>query len=134
MDVSALARRINAMQNVKAGSLRFWGEWFGKPYDNQHRVVGCRSEESSLVLDFDGAETLTIDDPEGVQIGPDVFSVADATAVRWEWFYYGRSHTPQNRYFYEFVRTDSGIEASTNVDWCELTLAPSPTASAVEIL
>ncbi len=134
MDVSAIASQINAVPNLKAGSLRFWGEWFGKPYDNQHTVVGCRSEGSTLVLDFDGAETLRIDDPKGVQFNPKVFSVADATAVRWEWFYYGRPHTPGNRYFYAFVRSDSRITASTNVDWYKPNLAPSATEKAVEIL
>jgi hypothetical protein len=31
----------NAIPNIKPGTMRFWGEWFGKPYDNQHKLVKC---------------------------------------------------------------------------------------------
>ena len=35
----SIADRISAaLPNIKAGSLRIWGEWFGKPYDNFHTI------------------------------------------------------------------------------------------------
>jgi len=97
-------------------------------------VVACRSLGTSLILDFDGGETLTIQDPKSVRFGRSEFSVADAKAVRWEWFYYGRPRTPENRYFYEFVRNASQIQRSTNVDWYDAKLAPSSDEKAVELL
>ncbi len=134
MDVSALARSINALSAVKAGTLRFWGEWFGKPYDNYHRVVRCLAADVSLVIEFDGGEQLTIRDPEGVTVNSDVFCVKDATVVRWEWFYYGRAPSAENRYFYEYVRDGSKVTASSNVDWYAPTFSPSVAENAVEIL
>lgn len=122
------------MSAVKAGSLRFWGEWFGKPYDNYHRIVRCTAADMSLVIEFDEGELLTIRDPEGVTVSADAFSVKDATLVRWEWFYYGRPRSPGNRYFYEYVRDGSKITGSTNVDWYTPLLAPSAAENAVEIL
>ena len=134
MNVSALASEINALSAVKAGTIRFWGEWFGKPYDNYHKVVRCSAADASLVIEFDEGELLTIRDPEGVNISADVFSVRNATLVRWEWFYYGRAQSTGKRYFYEYVRDGSQITGSTNVDWYQPVLAPSSTENAVEIL
>ena len=37
-------------------------------------------------------------------------------------------------YFEEFKRTENGIVASTNIDWCEMNLSPSASEKAVEIL
>jgi hypothetical protein len=31
----------NLLRHVKRGTLRFWGEWFGRQYDNIHIVVSC---------------------------------------------------------------------------------------------
>jgi hypothetical protein len=134
MDTNTLASQINAVPKLKAGTLRFWGEWFGRPGDNYHTVVSCRAEGTSLVLDFDGAEILVVRDPDGVQFGADVFLVASASFIRWEWFDYGRPHTLENCYFYEFIREESGIIGSTNFNWYAPRLAPSPIENAVEIL
>jgi len=134
MDLSVLAGKINALSAVKAGTLRFWGEWFGKPYDNYHKIVRCSAVEASLVIEFDEGELLTIRDPDGVTANADVFCVKNATLVRWEWFYYGRAASADNRYFYEYVRDGSKITGSTNVDWYKLVLSPLVNENAVEIL
>ena len=39
VDAEVIAKGINAASTWKAGSLRFWGEWFGKPHDNWHKIV-----------------------------------------------------------------------------------------------
>jgi len=134
MKLEALATAINEQPELKSGSVRFWGEWFGKPYDNVHRVIRCSVDGSSLVVEFDDGERLTIRNPEGVTANREMFCVRNATLVRWEWFYYGRPHTPENRYFYEYVRSGSRVTGTTNVDWYNPTLAPSVEQNAVEIL
>ena len=119
---------------VKAGSLRFWGEWFGRPYDNRHTIISCDSEEEVLRLHFDEGEMLSVWVPRDLDISEDSFQIGDAERVRWEWFYYGRPQIAANRYFEEFAKTPQGIEATTNVDWYQPNLQPSAREAAVQIL
>ena len=111
-----------------------WGEWFGRPHDNVHTMKRCSAAGSTLVLEFDDGETLTVESPEGLEVSSTVFAIRSASAVRWEWFYYGRPHLPGNRYYYQFVRSGSVVEAETNVDWYRLHLSPSADQNAAELL
>jgi hypothetical protein len=105
VSANSIADRISsALPNVKAGSLRTWGEWFGKPHDNFHTIKGCSSTDTTLILEFDGGETLTVENPEGLVLSNTLFSIRSASAVQWEWFYYGRPHIADNRYYYRFTR------------------------------
>lgn len=135
MSAAPIASRINAtLPNVKAGSLRMWGEWFGRPHDNFHMMKRCSAAGSTLMLEFDDGETLTVESPEGLEVSSTVFAIRSASAVRWEWFYYGRPHVAGNRYYYQFVRSGSCVEAHTNVDWCRPNLSPSVDQNAAEFL
>lgn len=134
-EVERIAERIKRqLPHVKAGTLRFWGEWFGRPYDNVHRMTGCDAKADLLQMYFDGKEVLSVWSPRRLDMGEHTFRIGDATRVRWEWFYYGRSQTAENRYFEEFVRTVDTIEATTNVDWYKPMLHPDTGQAAVEIL
>jgi len=134
MNVGAIAKKIESVPSMKSGTLRFWGDWFGKPYDNQHRVQGCTVEGSALVLRFDGGERLLVFDPRGVEVSEGQFYISDASRVRWEWFYYGRPQTRANLYFMEYTRSGDTISGSTNVDWYAHEFNTSPRAKAVELL
>jgi hypothetical protein len=135
MSPESIAKQINAaLPDVKAGSLRMWSEWFGRPYDNFHSIKRCAAVGSTLTVEFDGGETLTVENAEGLTISETAFSIRSASAVRWEWFYYGRSHVADNRYFYQFVRMGSLVEAQSNVDWYSPNFAPSAESNAVELL
>ncbi len=111
-----------------------WGEWFGKPYDNFHTIKGCSATGPALILEFDAGETLTVENPGGLQITSTLFSIRSASAVRWEWFYYGRPHVAENRYYYRFARNGSFVEAQSNVDWYKANLSPSLDNNAAELL
>lgn len=111
-----------------------WGEWFGKPHDNIHSINRCSAVGSTLMLEFNNGEILTVENPEGIEISDTVFSIRSASAVRWEWFYYGRPHTEDNRYYYQFARSGSVVKAQSNVDWYKPNLAPSPEKNAAELL
>jgi hypothetical protein len=43
-----------------SGSLRFWGEWFGRPFDNYHRRVACEVTDECLQFRFKEAEVLAV--------------------------------------------------------------------------
>ena len=117
-----------AWDNVLYGVLTF-----GRPYDNVHKIIGCSAAGANLVVEFSGGERLTVTDPEGVEAGPDTFLIRKASRVRWEWFYYGRPQTPNNRYFFEYTADGSSVKAHTNVDWYTPSLSPSISAKAVEM-
>jgi len=149
-EVGRLAEQIRiAIPRTISGTLRFWGVWFGKPYDNRHTVVNCESEHDILRLSFDGGEVLSVWSPRYLTVSPSKFRasgvpthptikstlrISDADRVRWEWFYYGRPKSAKNLYFEEFVKSAEGITVSTNIDWYTPTYSPKSTEAAVEIL
>ncbi len=89
-DVSAI------LPNVNSGTLRSWGQWFGRPYDNVHQLVECHASDDCLRLHFDGGEALSVWNPSEVLIDESTFRIGSATALRWTSFYYGRPKTPEN--------------------------------------
>jgi hypothetical protein len=134
-ETEKLAARINAvLPNIKRGTLRFWGEWFGPPSDSWYKIVGCESHVDHVRIRFDEGEILSIWSATKFDVGPTIFRVGNANQVRWEWFYYGRPPAPENLYFIEFRRQGNGVIGSTNIDWCQMTLKPSLEFPAVEIL
>lgn len=87
-ETQKIADRIRqALPNVKSGTLRFWGEWFGKPYDNWHQLVRCEAEQNLLRLAFNENETLSVWAPSGLEVNLSTFRISTADRVRWEWFY-----------------------------------------------
>lgn len=135
MDAQEIAKNINAsLTHLKTGTLRFWGEWFGRPYDNIHQVVRCSGEGNLVTLEFKEGETLAIFEPKGLVLEEGIFSIQTAARVRWEWFYYGRPKIEKNRYFEEFVNEGTEIAVTTNVNWYSPEFNPSLTEKAVEIL
>ena len=130
--VTAIEREL---PNIKSGSLVVFGDIFGGRVDNIHRVVGAvENEDGSTTAQFDQGETLTVWDPAGVDVSADHFTVLRASRVRWEWFYYGREHLPENRYFVEHRNDGTHVDTTTNVNWYTPTFAPSPDRPAVELV
>jgi len=131
-----LAGQISrALPNVKSGTLRFWGEWFGRPYDNRHTLVRCEASQDDLLkLYFHEDEVLSVWSPRGLTISSSSFRIAEAHRVRWEWFYYGRPKIASNLYFEEFVKSPEGILVTSNIDWYKPDFRPTPSMAAVEIL
>jgi len=123
-----IAKRINAAPALTSGSLRFWGEGFGK-----HKLVQCSAIGDTLLVEFDDGGTLTVVDPDGLKLSATTLLIRSATSVRWQ-FYHGRSRAPENLYFYEYRRSGTTIAASTNVNWYNPHLSPSVAENAVEIL
>jgi hypothetical protein len=134
-EAERVAATINeAIPDLKTGTLRFWGEWFGRPYDNIHRVTACHAEKDHICIQFNEGEVLHLWSPQRATADHRTFRIEMASRVRWEWFYYGRPKTEENRYFMDFTYTGHGIDASTNVDYYAPNLQPTLQAPAVEIL
>jgi hypothetical protein len=135
MAVDLVDAIMQALPDIKSGSLAVFGDIFGGRVDNIHHVVSAaHNDDGSILIEFDGGETLTVWDPDGIEVGPHDFRVARATRVRWEWFYYGRPQLAENRYVQEHRVQDGGVLVSTNADWYQPSFAPSIDRPAVEIL
>jgi len=126
-----IRRRLPQIKH--AGTLTFFGDWFGKPMDNIHTLVGVDAEGDRLVLHFDQRETLEIDDPTTLVADQRTFAMRDASRVCWRWFYYGRPRTPENQYMIEYTKLPSGIDVVDTTDWYEPHHTPDPTAAAIEL-
>jgi hypothetical protein len=129
-----MASRIQqALPHVAQGSLRFFGEWFGAPWDNFHLVVEVDSTENSLVLRFNLKETLTVWNPAGLTATASALRIDRASRVRWEWFWYGRPAAPENLVFMDYALEGDQVDFDT--DFPDLVVPHAdPTAPAVEML
>lgn len=122
------------LSSVKTGSLRFWGEWFGRPYDNQQKIVSVGVTDEALHMLFDEGERLSIQGPNGLDLSPNQFRIRNAKCVRWEWYLYGHSKTPENLRFMEFTKSPNGVFGTSNGQWLSKVLQSYESLPAVEIL
>lgn len=135
------ARRIAAdiisrLPDVKTGSLVVFGDIFGGRIDNIHVVRSAQAvgTPERLIIEFDDEETLEVWDPNGATVSAAELRIDRATKVRWEWFYYGRPRTPDNRYFIEHSNAGGVVTAMTNIDWATPAFSPSSERPAVELV
>ena len=93
----------------KGGSMRFWGEWFGRPYDNFHKPLSAEFNGGVLTIRFDGGEQCTVYDPSVIVNEPNDFHVERASKIAWEWYYYGKERAPENLCRWEFTLIDNAV-------------------------
>ena len=116
-----------------SGSLRVYGDWFGKPNDNWHFLTSFEIVAGHWKLNFNEGETLEIWGADGLKMDGRRLIIQKADRVCWEWFYYGRPKTPENRFFIEHTVVEERIEAESNVTWYSPTFSPSLAEPAVSI-
>ena len=134
-EAERLARLIGEQPRPVHGSLRVFGDWFGKPYDNDHTVARAAAEGDQLTIGFDQGETLVVWQPRGGSIdATGGLRISRATRVRFEHPYHGRPQVPENRYFTEHVVSGASVSASTDADWYAPNFTPSLAHAAVELL
>ena len=74
--------------------------------DNVHNVLEAEAEDETLILTFNNSETLTIVNPSGYSTVGFTIRIANADRVRWQWYYYGREHSPENQLFHDYTKRD----------------------------
>jgi len=90
------ARDLHAViAAVKRGSLRTFGDWFGRPMDNIHVARSARVEGDDLVITFSGDEELRLTCPADWEFSESTFRVRNADRVVWRWYSYGHPKTPE---------------------------------------
>lgn len=113
-----MAARIGeSLPKVKSGTLSFFGDWFGRPMDNFHRIVDARAEGNCLVISFDQGEVLRVWNPVGLVVSEKLFRIAEASRVRWEWYYYGRPQVAENLLFREYFVENGFVNRKSNANW-----------------
>ena len=103
--------------DLKSGTLRFFGDWFGRPYDNIHYIISITANNNMLKIVFNEDEILYVHDPSKITINKNELCIKSATKVRWEWYSYGKEKIDNNKYFVEYINTNRDIIGNTNVDW-----------------
>lgn len=105
----------NNINSLKTGTLRFWGEWFGRPMDNCHKIskVQFNPHDYILTITFNEGETLTIWNPEGIFSDSHEFYIRCAIKIRWEWFGYGQNKIYQNLYYKQYENQNGFIVISS---------------------
>jgi hypothetical protein len=120
MTANEFADRHNSSQRLfDGGSLCIWGNWFGRPMDNIHKItsVSFDQDKNILTLTFDNNERLTIWNALRITEEKTKLQIDNADKVLWEWYFYGKPQTKENLFFEEYKQTDGKIEFKTNVNW-----------------
>ena len=98
------------------GTLRFWGNWFGKPMDNQHEIknVEFNKELNLLILTLSEDEKLKIWNPSNIEIGKKELRIKKAKRILFEWYLYGKSATDENLRFENYINNGINIVFKTD--------------------
>ena len=102
--------------NFDGGTLKIWGKWFGKPYDNFHEIEEIKFDENKNQLEivFDEKEKMTIVEPSKILIGDKELKILKANQIKWEWYLYGEKQTEENLKFESFINNGISIKYETN--------------------
>ena len=85
---------------MKGGSLCFYGDWFGRPYDNYHRIEDAILDNETLFIHFDAGELLTVEKPCGIINENNSFIIQSASFVVWEYIPYGSNQRIRKQHKY----------------------------------
>lgn len=94
---------------IKGGSISFWGEYFGRPYDNFHRIEAVHWQRDSISINFSEGESLYVTNPVGIVNSEHKFAIQDATKVLWVWYCYGKERSYENMFVRQYEKDDKGM-------------------------
>lgn len=66
MDAKEFTKLINQLEEKPGGTFRIFGEWFGRPYDNYHKISECNYKDDILKMIFDTGETIKLWQPSHI--------------------------------------------------------------------
>jgi hypothetical protein len=128
--IASFVQRLPASR--KSGTLRIWGQWFGRPMDNVHTCVSCAAKDDRVILNFDQGETLTIWAPIDVSVREAALCFDVASKIRWEWFSLEGDQDQKNLMFLEYEVKEGKIMRSSNTEYVS-DQAASLNESAVQL-
>jgi hypothetical protein len=93
---------------INSGTLRFFGDWFGRPMDNYHVVNQIEYNENQILMKFGDSHILMIDCPIGIDREEQCFIIEKATKIRYEYGHYGLKQG-ERKYYLEYINKSDGI-------------------------
>lgn len=101
---------------INGGTLRFWGNWFGKPMDNYHEIKNVEFDNGKniLTLTLGEDEKLKIWNPSNLEIGRKELRIKNADKILFEWHLYGENKTGENLRFESYKNNGISIEFTTD--------------------
>lgn len=94
---------------INGGNLSFWGEYFGRPHDNFHRIETVRWEKDRILIHFTEGESLYVTDPIGILNNEHEFAIQNATKVLWVRYCYGKERSYENMFVRQYEKDDNGM-------------------------
>lgn len=105
---------------IKGGALCFYGDWFGRPYDNYHKIIHTGYDDEILEIIFDHGERLLAYKPENITSTEKEFKIQKSQKIKWIYIPYGTkertiiTYVPENgkiiknsKYGVEYLETNS---------------------------
>lgn len=91
-----LTKIITNLEVKPGGSLRFYGKWFGRPYDNYYKILECSLNDGTLIFKFDTGEQLNIWNPNKIEFNDKSVIINEASCVEFIRYSYGDPQTEKN--------------------------------------
>ena len=85
---------------TKGGSLFFFGEAFGRPYDNNHKIKSIHYDGELLVICFEQWEELFVYNPQDIESTEKELRISSASKLKWRYIPYG-NHSGYRTIIYE---------------------------------
>ncbi len=86
--------------STQGGNLCFYGDWFGRPCDNFHKIVHTSYDGEILEINFDHSERLIIYEPENITSTKHDLKIAKAKKIKWLYLPYGTNTTKYTTIIY----------------------------------
>lgn len=93
------------MEIIAGGTLRFWGKWYGRPYDNYHRVTSTNFNKvkNIITICFGHTQKCTIFDPENIINENKKFCITGASKIEWEYELIGVKASGNRKTVYTYI-------------------------------
>lgn len=96
IEAKKLAKKINNLAEKPGGTFRFYGEWFGRPYDNYHAMTECIFKDGILEFKFNAGEKIRIWNPDNIIFNKKELIIQHSTCVEFIRYNYGKAQTKEN--------------------------------------
>lgn len=110
---------IEKEENIfKEGTIRIFGDWFGKRYKNIHRIrrASYNEETEVLKLEFEDTVVLTIVKPIHIFEAPTFFKIVHAESIELTWKGIGISKDEKKAYFLNYSKGRWRVNIKSNLD------------------
>ena len=111
LNISRPSENVNIL--TKGGSLCFYGDWFGRPCDNYHKILHTSYDGEILEIIFDQHQHLLVYQPEGITSTEQELEITKAQKVKWLFIPYGSKTTKYNTITYTYNPESKTVSKET---------------------